>query len=78
MISHMPHTAEPSLELSTVLQLHSLITRTSCLLATWGKYKGTPKVLTCSSPLTLITLHTLYKVSCQDLLTSVYEYLQKQ
>ena len=22
-----------------------------CSLATWGKYKGTPKVLTCSSPL---------------------------
>ena len=41
-----------------------------------------PKVLTCSSPLkfNLISLHTLYKVSCQDLfitITSVYEYLQK-
>ena len=34
-----------------------------------------PKVLTCSSPL---KLHTLYKVSCQDLFISfVYEYLQK-
>ena len=41
-----------------------------CSLAiyTWGKYiVKTPKVLTYSSSLKLITLHTLYKVSCQDL-----------
>ena len=73
MILHMPHTAEPSLRLSTVLQLHSLITHTSCLLATWGKYKETHKVLT----LPFKFNYSAYKVSCQDLLTSVYEYLQK-
>ena len=33
-------------------------------------YKG--NALTCSSPLTFIILHTLYKVSCRDLI--IYNY----
>ena len=50
MMSHVLHMTEPSLE----------------LLATWGNTRETPKVLACSSPLNLITLHTLFKISCQD------------
>ena len=41
-----------------------------CSLATWGKYKGnTQSINLLLSPLKFysITLHTLYKVSCQDL-----------
>ena len=48
MMLHVLHTTEPSLELSTVLQLHTklTITRILCSLATWGNTKETPKVLT--------------------------------
>ena len=48
---HMLHTAEPSLELSTVLQLYIIITSTLCSLATWGKYKGNTQSINLLFPL---------------------------
>ena len=77
MMSHMLDMTEPSLkfQLFSSYMANNYINNTYfiCLLATWGNTRETPKVLTCSSTLKLITLHTLYKVSCQDLFIIILE-----
>ena len=70
MMLYMLHMTEPSLKLSTVLQLCTSIANNYiniCSLATWGNTKVTRKVLLLPFKIYVITLHTLYKVSCQDL-----------
>ena len=75
MMSHVLHMTEPSFKLSTVLQLRTYVannyintTYFICSLATWGKYKGNIRSINLLLPFkNLITLHTLYRISCQDL-----------